>query len=142
MKIHNECSFLGPSQIQTVEDKYNAIYVFESCIRNKYGGWCNFPAAIFHTQIAHPDGSNYFAMYISPVDGKLMITDGISAVEGEIEGLRIGNDIVYSRYRHDYREFNGYFVDGGRDYLRYGGSDLTKVNPIKMKVVNDKLVLN
>lgn len=139
VNILNESSFLTSTDIQNIEDKYDAIYVFESCIRNKFGGWANFPVAVFHTQLAHPDGSNYFGIYKSPFDGRIMITDAASAVEGEIEALKVGDDVIYSRYRHDYREHKGYFVDGGRDYLRYGGSDLSKVSPIFFKVVKDKL---
>ncbi|CAB4162709.1 hypothetical protein UFOVP787_95 [uncultured Caudovirales phage] len=142
VNILNESSFLSSSDIQKIEDKYNGVYIFESCIRNRFGGWVNFPVAVFHSQIAHPDGSNYFGIYLSPIDGSLMICNAISAVEEGFEGLQVGNDVIYSRYRHDYRQHNGYFVDGGRDYLRYGGEDLTKANPVKLKIVVDKLVLD
>ncbi len=39
-------------------------------------------------------------------------------------------DVVWSRHRHDWRpcgcfdDHRGVFVDGGRDYLRYGWSDI------------------
>jgi len=40
------------------------------------------------------------------------------------------NKILESKYRHDYKTCgceNNTMVDGGNDYLRYGGKDLDKV---------------
>lgn len=47
MKILNESSFLKDASIKIIENKMNATYVFESCLKNKYGGWVNFPVAVF-----------------------------------------------------------------------------------------------
>ena len=55
-------SFLKPDGIAKMENMYNATFVMESCIKGK-NGWANFPAAIFYTEEAHPEGSNYFALY-------------------------------------------------------------------------------
>lgn len=37
---------------------------------------------------------------------------------------KLCGDVVYSRARHDFRECTcgSSFIDGGREYLRYGGS--------------------
>jgi hypothetical protein len=119
MRILNACSFLSHEQIQKISEAYKATYIFESCLRGKNGQWLNFPAAIFYTEDAHPDGSNYFAIYNG--EGGARITNGISAVECEYKGIRVGNEIAYSRFRHDYRGLGGGFIDGGRDYVRCGG---------------------
>jgi hypothetical protein len=66
-----------------------------------------------------------------------MICNGVSSTE-PFNALQIGDDIIYSRYRHDYREYNGAMVDGGRDYFRWGGD--TGV-PVKLQVVKDELVI-
>lgn len=133
MFIHNECTFLKPDGIAKVENMYNAKYVFESCLKTKDGGWCNLPVAIFYTEKAHPEGSNYFGLYRTDT-GELMITNGISATE-PFDGLRIGDDVIYSRYRHDYREYNGGMVDGGRDYFRHSKAG----EPVTIRVNKDRL---
>ena len=137
-KILNECSFISRDGIILIEKEYNAKYVFESCIKGLNGQWTNFSTAIFYTKTKHPQGSNYFAMYRN-TEGEFRITNGISATEGFISAIQIDDDIVYSRYRHDFREHNGIFVDGGRDYLRVGGERLNEVKDIKLIVDKDKL---
>lgn len=134
MNIHNECTFMKPDGIAKVENMYNAKYVFESCLKTRDGGWCNYPVAIFYTETAHPRGSNYMGLYVDDY-GRLLITDGISATE-EFNALQVGEDIIYSRYRHDYRVLNEAFIDGGRDYVKYN-PEVGKL--VKLKVVKDKL---
>jgi hypothetical protein len=138
MNIRNECSFLKPEGIAKIEKAYNAKYVFESCIKDRDGGWCNWPSAIFYTEEAHPQGSNYFALYHERVsigrEPQFMITNGISAIE-PFDALQVGDDVIYSRYRHDYREYKGYMVDGGRDYFRRSADG----TPVKLCVNKDKL---
>ena len=134
MNILNECTWLKPDGIAKVENMYNAKYVFESCLKTKNGGWCNFPVAIFYTEEAHPQGSNYFGLYCTD-SGDFMITNGISATE-PFDALQVGDDIIYSRYRHDYREHKGAMVDGGRDYFKRSADRGT---PVKLQVVGDHL---
>jgi hypothetical protein len=138
MKILNECDFLNHEGIRKVEEQYNARYVFESCIKDRLGNWTMMTAAIFYTEIAHPKGSNYFALYHD--DGGFMITDGISATQDIINAVRAHNgDIIYSRHRHDYRisPDKTVWIDGGRDYLRSGLFE--KTNHVNLKVVDDHL---
>lgn len=139
MNILNECTFLTQEQIRDIEDKYAGTYVFESCLKDKDGKWLNFPAAIFYTDKAHPEGSNYFAMFI--LHGCLMIADGITAVKNVVyTGLEAEDQVVYSRYRHDFRSLkNGAYIDGGRDYFRYGGDSFNDYNVVRFKVVKDRL---
>jgi hypothetical protein len=141
MKILNECSFLKKDAIEKIEKKYDAKYVLESCIKGINGSWCNFPAAIFYTEKAHPDGSNYFAMYIDPERGDLMITNGISATEPVYAGIAINEHVIYSRYRHDYRYLGDSSVDGGRDYFKYSSpsAKIVKfvINKDALEFVND-----
>jgi len=100
MNILNECTFLTQEQITDIEEKYAGTYVFESCLKDKDGKWLNFPVAIFYTEKAHPEGSNYFAMFM--LHGYPMIADGISATEGHSVGVKaFNNEVIYSRYRHD-----------------------------------------
>ena len=134
MRIDNSCSILSKRAIDLVENKYNAKYVFESCIKNKSGQWYNFPAAIFYTEEPHPEGSNYFALYRAC--DEWMISNGITATE-EFDAVKIGETVYYSRYRHDLRNVPGGFVDGGRDYLRWSGDG----EVVRLRVVKDNLEL-
>ena len=137
MKIHNECSFLKYDGIKKVEKLYNAKYVFETCLKTKDGGWCNMPVAIFYTETPHPQGSNYFGLYRTDT-GEFMITNGISATE-PFEAIKVDDNIYYSRYRHDYRSYGNFFVDGGRDYIRYGGHPFDIISKVTLSVNKDKL---
>jgi outer membrane protein assembly factor BamB len=65
--------------------------------------------------------SKYFALIIQ--NGSAYITSGASAVDGIITGIVADDgEIIYSRYRHDYRTSTDgtVFIDGGRDYVRCG----------------------
>jgi hypothetical protein len=137
MKIHNECTFLKYEGIRKIEEKYNAKYVFESCLKTKDGGWCNMPVAIFYTDTPHPQGSNYFGLYRTNT-GEVMITNGISATE-PFKAIQVEDNIYYSRYRHDYRSYGNFFVDGGRDYIRYGGEPFGIISEVSLCVNKDKL---
>ena len=137
--IKNESSWLDDDTILKIEDKYNATYVFESCLKDVYGNWANFPVAIFYTEEAHPEGSNYFGLYLTE-DKTLMITNGIKATEESFSGVMAKNgDVIYSRYRHDYRtsDDGSVFVDGGRDYFRSGV--YAKEQYVSLRVNKDKL---
>lgn len=53
------------------------------------------------------------------------------------------NTILESKYRHDFQTCgceNETFVDGGQDYLRCGGKDLTKIQQIleTIKIINNE----
>lgn len=144
MKIDTKSSIIKEDMISVIEREYNAKYVLETDLlgKDKFSGatfWTNRPAAIFYTEKAHPRGSNYFALYYA--GGRLMITDGLPSVKDVVfSGIEAEGEVVYSRYRHDYREGkNGAFVDGGRDYFKYGGDRFSDYNVVKFKVVKDHL---
>ncbi len=132
VQIRNECSFLKPEGIAKVEELRKCKYVYETCLRGKSGVWCNFPAAIFYSEEAHPQGSNYMALYED--DGYFYVADGLPSVKEDFTGLLVGDEVIYSRYRHDYRMMGEAFIDGGRDYTRYEGG-----KPVTLRVVKDKL---
>ena len=123
--VHNDTFLVDPKTIATIESHYNGKYIMETTIKSVNGNWVNMPVALFYTEEAHPEGSNYFALYHDHT-GSLMITNGISAVEDE-EGNPVvyeanlnteTNQAVYSAFRHDYQVVNKTMMDGGRDYAR------------------------
>ena len=142
MNILNQSSIINDESIKNIEKHYKATYVFENCLRDIKGEWCNFPAAIFYTEVAHPEGSNYFGIFADYTDNSFKICNALSATEVPIDALQIEGDIFYSRYRHDYRFHNGVFIDGGRDYTRYGGERINEAKVVKLIVVKDKLQLD
>lgn len=134
MTINNESSWLGEKQLKLVEEKYNAQYVCELPIKTADGGWVNFPCAIFYTEEKHPDGSNYMALYKNPLDGKMYVCDGASAVRETFVGAVADNgEIIYSRYRHDYRmsEDGSVMIDGGKDYVRTTAKKLVSIKVVQ-----------
>jgi len=144
MNIHNEPMFLNKETIEKIEKQYNGKYVFESCLKTKGGGWTDRAFAIFYTEKKHPEGSNYFAIgwsfdNIRLTKPSLIITNGIDATE-EFNGVLYNGEVFYSRFCHDFRQFpNGLFVDGGRDYTRFGGTVLDKCKLVRIRVNKDKL---
>ena len=127
-------------QIKIIEEKYNAKYVIDSCLKNIGGSWVNFPAAIFYTEIAHPHGSNYMAMYHSDIHDGLMVADGKSALVGKFGGFLFDDgELVHSRYRHDYFVHRDAIVDGGRDYFRSGGL-VEGARRIYFKIEKDQII--
>lgn len=145
MKVNTDCSFLTKKQIKTLESIRKFKYVMETQIKNSKGEWINQPMAIFYNEKKHPQGSNYAALFTEKdpeTNGvNLFIADGLSAVDGVVfQGLEAEGEVVYSRYRHDYREVkNGAFVDGGRDYFRFGGDEHNDYNIVSFKVVDGKI---
>lgn len=107
--------------IDKVEEKYKAKFVGQLALKTQSGGWSSDTCGDVYYQVTPPhDGwSNYFALIVR---GKaIYITSGASAVDGLLTAV-IADDgeIVYSRYRHDFRRStdNSVFIDGGRDYVK------------------------
>jgi hypothetical protein len=123
MKVNLEISDLwkGLVEPEKVEKKYNVKFVCETPIKYR-NGWRDQSSLIFYGE-KHPEGSNYMALSMKfDIAGKfhsLVISDGISATEDDITGILDGDEVIYSRYRHDYRVGKtGVMIDGGRDYFR------------------------
>ena len=122
------------------EKHYNVKFVCETVIKDKFG-WLDQSSLLFYSEKPHPQGSNYMAVTHMPLgyeDWQTVISDGISATECEIEGLIDGDEVYYSRFRHDYRTTpSGMFIDGGRDYTRSSVCDPDKY--VTMKIIDGKL---
>lgn len=135
VRVINLDPMFTDEQVEKIEKHYNAKFVCETSLKTG-GGWSNFPAAVFYTETAHPEGSNWFGLYHS--EGQLRIVNAQSALE-PFDGLLLEDgSVFFSRYRHDFQRIgeNGSFVDGGREYLRYNPGN-GKV--VSLQIVNDKL---
>ncbi len=105
--------------IDVVEKKYNVKFVGQFPLKTKDGNWSEAPADIYWQENPIAGHSNYMGLFVQ--NGTLLITNGQSAIEGSFTGAVANNgEIIYSRYRHDYRASTdgSVFVDGGRDYTR------------------------
>lgn len=130
-----------------VEDVRQCRYVGDFCLRTRDGGWSEQPAAVFWQETPpDPSYSNYFGLTRrmeigenGPQWGALLITGAGCVAEGVWWGQRAADgEIIYSRWRHDYRRSadGTAMVDGGRDYFKSAGTD-----PVCLRVSGPDLVL-
>ena len=124
-------------KITDIEKKYNAKYVGEFCLKTRDGQWANEAASIFYQKTPPVAGySHYFALIKR--DGQIYITSGQSAVDGTIWGIKAKDgEIIYSRFRHDYRvsKDGSVFIDGGRDYTKSSLNELIPMNIVDGKFI-------
>ena len=150
MNILTESEHFNPDVLKKIEAHYEAKYVCETCIRNRSGDWANMPVAVFYQsdQSKVPEGgSQWFGLFFRldhmdpDAPSTLCIVNAISAVENDIQGIVAANgDVIYSRYRHDYRYSpdKSVWIDGGRDYTR---TSLCPRGMATLRIVEDKLTI-
>lgn len=135
MKILNEPTMFSEENVRKIEELKKAKFVCETEQNDIH-------VSIFYGDEPHPDsGSRYFGLYYTSIENQLMITNGAFVEDQEISGVVAENgDVIYSRYRHDYRRSpdDSVFVDGGRAYLRSNGAQVVtlKVENGELKCVN------
>lgn len=105
--------------IKKIETAYGAKHLGPWTIK-KRAGWTDTPVDVFYQP--NPDKSkghsHYFGMYLAG-DGGVYITDAKSAFSEPMAGIKCPDDnVIVSRYRHDYVTHMKAMVDGGRDYMR------------------------
>lgn len=136
MSIITAPEFWSQKTVEHLERHYAARYVCEMPYLS-HDTWREDPSLIFWNDVAHPQGSNYFAISRSGDD--VVISDAFKTVQFPIIGIRADNgDIIYSHCRHHMnRSADGsVWIDGGMDYLRHGGqSDRI----VYLRVVGDQV---
>lgn len=129
--------FFNPEIISIIEEKYGVKYICETCIKTK-GYWRNEPSLIFYSKKPHPEGSNYLS--VSRQNNSFVLSNGISATE-PFAGVQAKNgEIIYSRFRHDFRTSSdkSVFIDGGREYTRIIGDQSPSL--VQLIIAKDKVV--
>ncbi len=130
-----------------LEKHYNAKFVCDTCLVDVKGTKGNFAASVFYTEEAHPEGSNYLALYYKYALGEnlgLFVADGICVLDQIFEGIVADNgDVVYSRYRHDFvtSPDGSVSADGGQEYGRFLWTNGAQPDIVKMHVEGAKLVI-
>lgn len=119
--------------IKKIEEMYDAKYLGFWCTRHSGGWWNDYPVDVFYQ--SNPDRekghTNYFGMFTD--DGRVMITNAESAFSEPMIGIALASDeVIVSRYRHHCIQTENFMIDGGRDYLRFGGT-----NPKRIRVTVD-----
>lgn len=130
--------------IEALEKKFNATYVLDTSIKDDRGSWTEHSYAIFFQRIP-PDPSYSQYVAVRPTSAAKATTSILIASGKSVEGLTFGaiafedDSWIYSSHRHDWVESKGSFIDGGRDYVRSGGSPLPDI--ITVNVVDSALVV-
>lgn len=140
MNVLVDSTIFNSDQIKVIEDRFTAQYVCETTIRFK-NGWADFPVAIFYTEKAHAEGSNWMAVNWS-YDKMICVRNGISAVLEPFTGIVADNgDVIYSRYRHDFRTSpdGSVTIDGGREYTRLIGEKSVAAKRVSLQIKKNKL---
>lgn len=130
MKLENRQPIaLEEANIKRAETLYTAKYLGPWCIKNAKGCWTNFAVDVFYTdKPSKPDYSHYFGCYRDFITDNLMVCDAASFNSAPITGMLIDGVLYSSRFRHDYVDVNGEFLDGGRDYIHTNSSNLVLFN--------------
>lgn len=133
----DDCIF----NIDEVEAKHNCKYVGEFAIKNKNGCWSedNCVSVFWQKEPPQLGYSNYFALFSR--NNVVYITSGESCVSGEIIGVVAkNNEVIYSRYRHDFRTSTdgSVFIDGGRDYVKTNSGNTISLTILDGEYVDSK----
>ena len=109
-----------PIDTKKVEAKYNAKYIGDFALKTRDGNWAEMPAQVYWQPTPPVEGySNYFGIIVR--GESVYITSAQSIADEEISAIRSGDEILYSRYRWDYRKTKDgkSAIDGGRDYTKW-----------------------
>lgn len=119
MKIKHR-SIFKPEGIAKIEEQYGAKYLLDCAIKGP-DFWSMVQGAVFYQREPYPEtGSHYFCMYVNE-QGNVMITGADWIEKAKFYAYNTPDGLVYSIDRHDFVRVDddkGYFLDGGRDYLR------------------------
>jgi hypothetical protein len=140
---HSGKSEYQPIDIKVVEEKYNASFVGDFCIKDRHV-WTIRPIAVFYqpTPDVIKGHSYYFGVYQSVLSKSILITNAESAFFEPIVGIEADDgEIIFSRQRHDYRtsQDGSVSIDGGREYLKFSGLP-TRLR--KLVICKDELVVD
>jgi outer membrane protein assembly factor BamB len=113
--IKNEPVLFSKEQVEKIELMKSSKYVCAT----EHQGLC---VEVFYGAEPHQlSGSKYFGLYKAGRTGELMITNGAFIEDQTIDAIVAEDgEIIFSRYRHDYRSSTDgtVFIDGGRAYTR------------------------
>lgn len=141
IRPHDNTSY-QPINIPAIIDHYGGSFIGDFCIKYPNGNWSDEPVAIFYQpnpnfELGH---SHYYGIFVHKK--AIHICNAESAFSEPITAaIASDGEVIFSRYRHDHvTSYDGsVFIDGGRDYIRYGGKD---VRLVEITIKDDALILN
>lgn len=153
--VRSKYSYYTSKFAEYVKEKHpDAVFIEEIALKTTTG-YSDNPGIVFYQENPPaPYTNQYFAYYKrynpNPLEdgrGNWAIY-GLVSFDPVVEGVlrrdgKGGGVIGISRYCHDYFQFtpNG-FVDGGRDYTRFGGSTLSDFTVVKVNLLTKKFELD
>ena len=153
--LHSPYSYADNEAFRAyVSEKHpNAIFIEELALETKGGGYTDNPGIVFYQEDPPAPYTNKFFAYYCRPDMAARIEGRQPKDEWVITGLKEdwnpvvevalhmpSRTLAISRYHHDFFSFPGGFIDGGRDYTRYGGEvlpQLAKLNLLTMQFEYD-----
>jgi hypothetical protein len=101
-------------------------HVVDCAFFAKDGGWTYDPVSIYYAPVRPKDckfENRYFGFQFNKKALNLTIFDADRVEEIRFTGLVVGEEFVFSRWRHDFRPstHGSVCVDGGLDYFRAVG---------------------
>ena len=121
--------------VEEIEKTNNAKYLFASSIP---GHCANCVFYIFYQKLSEKFSNPYFG--VLPLRNRSMWCDGTPAVQPFYGILAKDNFVYYSSHVHDYTEFPGGAIDGGREYTRLIG-EVIHLPRIQISVREDQIIL-
>lgn len=144
--FNRDSAVLSPEGIKKIEQVRipGSRYLFDTELKGSNGQWTNLPLATFYEpnpkfELGH---THYFGIYRHPVMKSFMIVEASASLDADIIAIASqNNELIHSRYGHDYRSSKDetVFIDGGRSSTRYGFSlDYTKPEAILLNITVKK----
>jgi hypothetical protein len=144
---YSHFSFNTPERIAAVQFREpEAKYVADLCLKSRDGGWAQYPYSVFYIAEPRQGYSNrYFGLIYSGEEVFIVNADCVAYDTPHKTlwaGLRLPDGaVIFSQWRHDFKERDRAFVDGGQDYFKLGG-DLEGCEKIMLGLVKGRWVVN
>lgn len=125
---YDSYGFNTPKRIAAVRTREpKAEYVADLCLKARDGSWMPYPFGVFYVAETRPGYPNhYFGLYDDTYGVVTIVNADSAAYDTEHKtlwaGLRLPDGtVMFSQWRHDFKDRGGVAVDGGQDYFRVVG---------------------
>jgi hypothetical protein len=130
---------------EKVREKFegNPVFLNYFCVKGNYQ-----PSAVYHSLNPNREKGHKDYMLLTKFDEQWYVS-GMSEKEMQKERYQDGilclscNTVLYSVNRHHFHKCgceNETFVDGGKDYMRYGAMDISKTEIVKLDLVSNEVL--
>lgn len=108
LEVRHDCKYIG---YWTVQDINN-------------GGWKSNPVDVFYKEVPDADSLNTKYIGYFKKNGEVRMIDAQSAFSVTMTGIVCADgEILVSRYRTHRASKGDKFIEGGRDFIQYGGNN-------------------